>query len=66
LQNQHIDLFSYKAHKPIYIDTRNPNIGREYIIKTIPNLAITDTKPVKFKIGLKAKLSAKSLSRNKP
>jgi hypothetical protein len=64
LQNQNIDLFSYKAQKPIYIDTGNPNIVRNYITKTIPHLALTDTKSGILKIGLKAKLSVKSLPLN--
>jgi hypothetical protein len=59
-----MDLFSYKAQKPIYIDTGNPNIGRKYITKTIPRLALTDTSSGILKIGLKAKLSVKPLPLN--
>ena len=59
MQNQNIDLFSYKAQKPIYIDTGNPNIRRKYITKAIPYLALTDTKSGILKIGLKTKTVGK-------
>jgi hypothetical protein len=59
IENQNIDLFSYKAQKPIYIDTGNPNIGKKYITKTIPHLALTDTKSGILKNWLGSKTVSK-------